>query len=116
MFSLKSLIAGLAVACALPLAGAVLPPTRTFTVRAYIWPFPVGSGLTGYYLQANNGNFYIQKNPPAPKSTLFVSRLGKAYTVSDGSIVICLTSPLLPYSSPRHKVLCFLYPSIRCIH
>lgn len=98
MLGLKSLVAALfAAACALPLVVAAPPPTRTFTVRAYASPSPIGVGLTGYYLVAKNGKFFIQQNPPSPKPTLYVTHIGEAYLVSRHA---CST-PLL-CSPPQH--------------
>jgi len=59
------LAAVLVVAVPSPTKVSVPSPTRAFTVRAYESPFTVGQGLTGYYLTAYDGDFFIFKSAPS---------------------------------------------------
>lgn len=79
---LKFLILTFLAACAIPLALAD-GPTRTFVARAYQSPYPIGQELSGAYLSANSGSFYVTKAEPAKKAQLNVDPFGKAYLVRD---------------------------------
>lgn len=69
-------------ACAIPLALAD-NPTRTFNARAYQSPYPIGQQLSGAWLSADDGSFYVSKAEPAKKALLNVDSVGKAYLVRD---------------------------------
>lgn len=77
---LKFLALTFLAACAIPLALAD-SPTRTFVVRAYQSPYPIGQQLSGDYLSAKDGSFYVTKVEPAKKAQLNVDPYGKAYLV-----------------------------------
>lgn len=79
---LKFLTLTFLAACAIPLALAD-SPTRTFVARAYQSPYPIGQQLTGAYLFAQSGSFYVSKAEPAKKAQLNVDPYGKAYLVTN---------------------------------
>lgn len=78
---LKFLTLTFLAACAIPLALADGGPTRTFVARAYQSPYPIGQQLSGAYLFANSGNFYVSKAEPATKAKLSTDSGEKAYLV-----------------------------------
>lgn len=85
MFPLNSILAAATflAACTLALANSPEPtPTRPFTVRAYQSPYPIGQQLTGAYLSAEGGNFYLSQTAPASSPVLKVDQYGQAYLVS----------------------------------
>ena len=45
-----------------------------FTVRSYESPFPEGQGLTGYYLDARQGDFFLTKKAPSNPPVLSVNQ------------------------------------------
>lgn len=77
---LKFLTLTFLAACTIPLALAD-SPTRTFVARAYQSPYPIGQQLSGDYLSAKDGSFYVTKAEPAKKAQLNVDPYGKAYLV-----------------------------------
>lgn len=79
---LKFLTLTFLAACAIPLALADTP-TRTFVARAYQSPYPIGQELSGAYLSAAGGSFYVTKAEPAKKAQLNVDSAGKAFLVRD---------------------------------
>lgn len=62
-------------------------PVRTFTVRAYQSPYPAGTGLSGYYLNAADGSFYLSEEAPKRKPVLSVDHYGQA------TLVVSLHAP-----------------------
>lgn len=109
MFS-AALLVGLA---ALPftLAAPSPTPTRPFVVRAYESPSPVGKGLSGYYLSAQKGSFYLTQAAPSPKPVLDVDHSGQAFLVSftgfhfiSLSLPPCTTAQFSTSSHPRTKL------------
>lgn len=77
---LKFLALTFLAACAIPLALAD-NPSRTIVARAYQSPYPIGQQLSGAYLYANGGSFYVSKAEPPKKARLNVNEIGKAYLV-----------------------------------
>ena len=69
------------------------PPSRTFTVQAYESAQPETT-LTGYYLNADDGVFYLTKDAPKTKPILSVDHEGKAFLVLNPHSLT-----LIPHSS-----------------
>lgn len=88
---LKFLTLTFLAACVIPLALAD-SPTRTFVARAYQSPYPIGQQLSGDYVSADGGSFYVTKAVPAKKAQLSVDSSGKAFLVRD------LLNPLPSFS------------------
>lgn len=97
MLGLKTMLSALVVtAFALPstVASYTPTPTRTFTVRAYQSPYPAGTGLSGYYLKAESGSFYLSEEVPKQKPVLSVDNYGQA------TLVVSLTPSPSSFLSP----------------
>lgn len=84
MLDLKIMLTVLVVtAFTIPLtfASYIPTPTRKFTVRSYESPYPAGTGLSGLYLYAESGSFYLNKDAPSSKPVLSVDNYGQATLV-----------------------------------
>lgn len=86
-------------ACAIPLALAA-SPTRTFVARAYQSPYPIGQQLSGAYLSAQDGSFYVSTAEPKKKAELNVDPYGKAYLVRN---LLNPSPPLLTNPATRQE-------------
>lgn len=84
MLGLKTVFTAFAVAAfTVPFTFASSTPTRTtrpFTVQAY-QPYTDGPGLTGYYLHARDGFFYLARQASNPQLVLSVDNYGLATLV-----------------------------------
>ncbi|MCJ1264174.1 hypothetical protein MMC22_004045 [Lobaria immixta] len=88
MLGLKTVFTAFAVAAfTVPFTFASSTPSRTtrpFTVQAY-QPYTDGPGLTGYYLHARDGFFYLARQASNPQLVLSVDNYGLATLVSSAA-------------------------------
>lgn len=104
---LKFLTLTFLAACAIPLALAD-NPTRTFVARAYQSPYPIGQQLSGAYLSAQSGSFYVTTAEPANKAQLNVDPYGKAYLVRNPLKPCSLLLPTNPATQQDGKTPIYL--------